>query len=235
VSLFNLNAFPSRVTVPWSSLGFASAPQVRDLWNHIDLGSYDRGFSAVILGHGVRLLKVKGRGDVRPTESQSYEAELATLNGTAVVAACPACSGGEKVGGLALGPNNTVTFNNVSVRRTGVYQMQIDSMTQGPRSLVYRVNGGPLTTLNVGGGSFFLPSSITVPVALNAGINSIQFGNPTSYPPDMDRIVISGDGYGAPPLPDSSTYEAENATLAGTVKASYCEYCSGAAVAAPIQ
>ena len=234
VALFNLNAFPSRVTVPWSSLGFASAPQVRDLWNHIDLGSSDRGFSAVILGHGVRLLKVKGRGDVRPTESQSYEAELATLNGTAVVAACPACSGGEKVGGLALGPNNTVTFNNVSVRRTGVYQMQIDSMTQGPRSLVYRVNGGPLTTLNVGGGSFFLPSSITVPVALNAGINSIQFGNPTSYPPDMDRIVISGDGYGAPPLPDSSTYEAENATLAGTVKASYCEYCSGAAEAGNI-
>jgi alpha-galactosidase len=234
VAIFNLNAFPSRVTVPWRSLGFASAPKVRDLWNHIELGRYESEFSTTILGHGVRLLKVKGQGSVHPAESQSYEAETATLSGTAVVASCPACSGGEKVGGLALGANNTVTFNNVRVRRRGVYQMQIDSLTQGPRSLIYRVNGGPLTTLNVGGGSFFLPSSTTVSVPLNAGLNSIQFGSPTSYPPDMDRIVVSGDGSGAPPLPKSITYEAENAMLAGTVTPPYCEYCSGAGEAGNI-
>jgi alpha-galactosidase len=234
VALFNLNAFPSRVVVPWSSLGFANATRVRDLWNHIELGRYDRGFSTTILGHGVRLLKVEGAGDIRTTESQSYEAESATLNGSAVIAQCPACSGGEKVGGLGLGSNNNVTFNNVIVRRNGVYQMQIDSMTQGPRSLIYRVNGGPLQTLNVGGGSFFLPSSTTVSVGLHAGVNSIEFGSPTSYPPDMDRIVISGDGLVAPPLPKSTTYEAENATLAGTVTPPYCEYCSGAGEAGNI-
>jgi alpha-galactosidase len=112
--------------------------------------------------------------------------------------------------------------------------MQIDSMTQGPRSLIYSVNGGPLRTLNVGGGSFFLPSSTTVSVGLHAGVNSIQFGSPTSYPPDMDRIVINGDGRGTPPLPKSTTYEAENATLAGTVTPPYCEYCSGAGEAGNI-
>jgi alpha-galactosidase len=234
VALFNLNAFPSRVVVPWSSLGFANAGRVRDLWNHIELGRYDRGFSTTLLGHGVRLLKVEGEGGISTPESLSYEAESATLNGSAVIAACPACSGGEKVGGLGLGLNNNVTFNNVAVRRDGVYQMQIDSMTQGPRSLIYSVNGGPLQTLNVGGGSFFLPSSTTVSVSLHAGVNSIEFGSPTSYPPDMDRIVISGDGLGAPPLPKSTTYEAENATLAGTVTPPYCEYCSGAGEAGNI-
>jgi hypothetical protein len=86
----------------------------------------------------------------------------------------------------------------------------------------------------VGGGSFFLPSSTTVSVALNEGINSIKFGSPTSYPPDMDRIVIMGDGFGALPLPNSTTYEAENATLAGTVTPPYCEYCSGAGEAGNI-
>jgi hypothetical protein len=234
VAVFNLNAFPSRVVVPWNSLGFAHASRVRDLWNHSELGSLDRGFGTTILGHGVRLLKVTGEGHARPTESQSYEAEAATLSGTAVIAACSACSGGEKVGGLAVGWNNAVTFNNVAVNRTGVYQMQIDSLTQGPRSLIYQVNGGPLQTLNVGGGSFFLPSSTTVSVALNEGINSIKFGSPTSYPPDMDRIVIMGDGFGALPLPNSTTYEAENATLAGTVTPPYCEYCSGAGEAGNI-
>lgn len=234
VAVFNLNAFPSRVAVPWNSLGFARASRVRDLWNHIELGSLDRGFETTILGHGVRLLKVTGEGHARPIEPQSYEAEAATLSGAAVIAACSACSGGEKVGGLALGWNNSVTFNNVVVSRTGIYQMQIDSLTQGPRSLIYQVNGGPLQTLNVGGGSFFLPSSTTVSVALNKGVNSIKFGSPTSYPPDMDRIVISGDGFGAPPLPSSTTYEAENATLAGTVTPPYCEYCSGAGEAGNI-
>ena len=175
VALFNLNAFPSRVVVPWNSLGFANAARVRDLWNHIELGRYDRGFSTTLLGHGVRLLKVEGEGDIRTTESQSYEAESATLNGSAVIAACPACSGGEKVGGLALGLNNNVTFNNVVVRRDGVYQMQIDSMTQGPRSLIYSVNGGPLRTLNVGGGSFFLPSSTTVSPSWATGSIRMSF------------------------------------------------------------
>jgi len=107
--------------------------------------------------------------------------------------------------------------------------MQIDSMTQGPRSLLFRVNGGHFTTVNVGGGSFFLPSSTTVPIELQAGVNSIQFGNPMSYAPDLDRIVIRGAGSAFPP--QSITYEAENATLQGGAGHFYCEYCSGAAEA----
>jgi alpha-galactosidase len=229
VALFNLNAFPSPVNFPWSTLGFENATQVRDLWNHLDLGNFSHVFSTVIPGHGGVLLKLTGRGDVGQSPSailQSYEAESATLNGTAVIANCPGCSGGAKVGGLCCGANNYMTFQNVLVPRTGTYLMQIDSMTQGPRSLLFRVNGGHYTTLNVGGGSFFLPSSTTVPVELNAGVNSIQFGNPTSYAPDMDRIVISGDGSAFPP--QSITYEAENATLQGGAGHFYCEYCSGA-------
>jgi hypothetical protein len=225
VALFNLNAFPVPVRVDWNALGFRSATRVRDLWNHIELGRFNDGFAAVLPGHGARLLKVTAKGNVTPPHSQSYEAEAQTLSGSAAVAACPACSGGSKVGNLGVGANNTLTFNKVRVDRTGIYQMQIDSMTVGNRALMYQVNGGPFMTLNVGGGSFLLPSSTTVPVRLIAGSNSIQFGNPTSYPPDMDRIVISGDG-SAPPPPGTS-YEAELATLAGAASPSYCAYCSG--------
>jgi len=42
-------------------------------------------------------------------------------------------------------------------------------------------------------------------------MNDIKFDNPASYPPDLDRIVISGDGDEL--LPTSTTYEAEYATL----------------------
>lgn len=229
VALFNLNAFPAPVDFPWSILGIANATQVRDLWNHLDLGNFSHDFTGVIPGHCVRLLKLTGRGNPGQSLSaiaQSYEAESATLHGTAVIANCPACSGGAKVGGLCCGTNNYITFENVLVPRAGTYMMQIDSMTQGPRSLLFSVNGGHYTTINVGGGSFFLPSSTLVPIQLNAGVNSIQFGNPMSYAPDMDRIVIRGDGSAFPP--QSTTYEAENATLQGGAGHFYCEYCSGA-------
>ena len=232
VALLNMNAFASPVIVPWKTLGFATALEVRDLWNHNDLGNSPQRFSALIPGHGVRLLKVKAAGQVRPEPSQRYEAEAATLSGSASVSNCVACSGGAKVGFLGLGANNTVTFNNVIVPRTGIYEMQVDYLTLGPRALLFSVNHGPFVTVNVGGGSFNLPASTTVPVELRAGSNSIQFGNPTSYPPDLDRIVIGGNG-SAPP-PSSITYEAENAALGGSASAVYCGLCSGASKAGNI-
>ncbi len=225
VALFNMNATVTNVRLPWSIAGFAGALQVRDLWTHRELGPYPLGFTTVLNGHASRLLKVTAFGRALPTPSTSYESESAVLGGTAVVASCPACSGGEKVGGLGLGANNTVTFTNVSVPRAGVYLMQIDSMTQGLRSYLFSVNGGPFQTLNAGGGSFFLPASTTVPVRLEKGLNTIQFGNPTSYPPDLDRIVISGNGNF--PSPTATTYEAEAATLSGTVTAGFSNYSSG--------
>jgi hypothetical protein len=64
-----------------------------------------------------------------------------------------------------------------------------------------------------------------VPIQLKAGVNSIQFGNATSYAPDMDRIVIRGDG--SAPVPNWNGYEAESAVMTGTASVSYCSNCSG--------
>ena len=232
VGLFNLNATPALIHLPWNLLGKAGANHVRDLWNHIDLGPSKGAFSTRIAGHGAVLLKVNAYGQVPSSPSTSYEAESAVLGGSAATAQCLQCSGGEKVGNLGLGSNNTVTFNNVFAARAGNYLMQVDSMTIGLRSYLYSVNAGPFQTLNSGGGSFSVPASTTVVVPLHAGLNSIQFGNPTSYPPDLDRIVISGNGDA--PLPDFSEYEAEAATLSGTVTPAFSNYSSGLAKAGNI-
>jgi hypothetical protein len=225
VGIFNMNATVTNAQIPWSLLGFANAIGVRDLWAHRDLG-YSLGvYSTVLKGHASQLLRVWGVGHSVPSPSTSYEAESAILGGTAVIASCPACSGGEKVGGLGLGAGNNVTFNNVYAARAGEYRMEVDSMTQGLRSYLYSVNGGAFQTLNCGGGSFFLPASTTVPVHLEKGMNTIQFGSPVSYPPDLDRIVVSGNGDF--PVPASTTYEAEVATLSGTVVGEFSNYSSG--------
>jgi hypothetical protein len=127
-----------------------------------------------------------------------------------------------------LGPNNALTFDAVTVARAGVYKMTVD-YASSLRAVLYSVNGGPWVTLNVGGSSFNLPVSTTVPVALQAGTNTIRFGNPTSYSPDLDRITISGDGSAV--LPTATAYEAENAVLGGAASPSYCKLCTGASKA----
>ncbi len=226
VALYNFAAFPDRVDVRWSDLGFKNALAVRDLWNHTDLGVFPGGFSTMVLGHGARLLKVAPQGEIEHQPAGvSYEAEAATLSGSAAPAPCSACSGGAKAGNI--GGASQVIFNNVSVHKSGIYGMEIDAMTQGPRTLEYSVNGAAAQSLNMGGGSFLLPQSSTVPVALNAGNNTITFLNPSGYGADLDRIVISGDGN--EPAPTFTTYEAEGAQLAGTASFNYSTRASGGA------
>ncbi|HEY2400700.1 MAG TPA: CBM35 domain-containing protein, partial [Steroidobacteraceae bacterium] len=229
VALFNMDAIPAPVNVRWRDLGFTTARQIHDVWNGQELRAQGPGLQAIVPAHGTRLFKVTGSGKAPAEPATSYEAEAAVRQGSATVFACPACSGGAKVGNLGLGQNNTLTFDSVTVARAGVYKMTVDYMTLSLRAASYSVNDGPWMTLNVGGGSFNLPTSSTVPVALRAGTNTIRFGNPTSYPPDLDRIVISGDGSAT--LPAATAYEAENAVLGGSASPAYCKLCSGASKA----
>jgi alpha-galactosidase len=227
VAVYNLNGLSSKVTVRWSDLGFRHALAVRDVWNHTNLGPSAAAFTTTLVGHGSRLLKVTPLGAVTAPVGQVYEAETATLSGATFVSSCSACSGGAKLSYLGASPSsNTATFN-VYVKNAKTYRMEVDAMTQGPRALVYVVNGTHPATLNMGGGSFNLPQATTVPVTLLAGNNTITFGNPGTYAPDLDRIVISGDG--SVVAPDFTTYEAEAAQLSGTASVGGCGFCSGGA------
>ncbi|KAF1006886.1 MAG: Alpha-galactosidase A [Luteibacter sp.] len=233
VALFNMNATRTVAQWQWRQMGINGALRVRDLWTHKELGPSFGNHVTVLPGHATQLLLVEAMpGQVAADPSSAFDAEGATLAGTAAVYACPACSGGSKVGGLGLGANNTVTFGQVQAPRDGSYLLRIDSLTQGLRSYLFQVNDGPQQTFNSGGGSFQLPSSGTVPVCLHKGVNRIRFGNAASYPPDLDRIVVSGRGDA--PRPDSTTYEAESAVLGGTVTAGFSNYFSGLAKAGNI-
>lgn len=226
IGIFNLNAFATSVTVDWKDLGFSSAIEMRDLWAHRELGGSGPSFTTLLPGHGARLLRVTAGRSVSAPPSQIYGAETAELFGNTQLSQCSACASGSKLTYLGIGAANYAVFN-VKVNNPGVYRMEVDSMTLGTRSFIINVNDGPDLTLNLSGGSPNLPFPTTIPVLLHAGMNTIQFGNPTSYPPDMDRIIISGDGN--EPYPAASVYEAENATLSGSASAGFCGNCSGLA------
>jgi len=57
VGFFNRAKVPLSLQVPWASLGFTNAPQVRDLWLRQDLPKSET-LTAEIPAHGCLLLKV---------------------------------------------------------------------------------------------------------------------------------------------------------------------------------
>ncbi|MGH7941198.1 MAG: glycoside hydrolase family 27 protein, partial [Limisphaerales bacterium] len=58
VALLNLNSHPMRMTAVFNQLRLPKRLRARDLWQHKDLGRFNRSFSFVVPRHGSVLVKV---------------------------------------------------------------------------------------------------------------------------------------------------------------------------------
>jgi hypothetical protein len=115
-----------------------------------------------------------------------------TLAGGAVVASCPTCYGGEKVG--YVGEGGTLTYNNVSVPTSGAYNVIIvycDGSATGRQADITVDGGRPQLLSFTPTGSFDTVGAMTVTAALTAGNNTIELANPAAYAPDMNEIIVS--------------------------------------------
>jgi hypothetical protein len=106
------------------------------------------------------------------------------------VQSCPTCSGGAKVG--FVGEGGTLTFNDIDVASAGTYQVTIVYCSGEARPAMVSVNGGAPQALSFAStGSFTTTGTMTIPLTLSAGTNTIEFGDPTAYTPDFDRIIVA--------------------------------------------
>lgn len=136
----------------------------------------------------------------------SYEAEAAgnTLGGAAVTASDSAASGGQYVHWLGNGAANTLQFNGVTAQSAGLHRLVVtyangDNRGDGGNdyNIINRyaditVNGGSPQRVyfrNTRGWSNYWTT--TVDVTLNAGTNTIKFGNSAAYAPNIDRIQVA--------------------------------------------
>jgi hypothetical protein len=157
------------------------------------------------------------------SSSDSYEAEASgnTLTGTAMVAACGACSGGSKVG--YVGNGATLRFDGVA---GGSSSFQVFYSSAVARTATVQVNGGAATTVTFPAtADWNSVGSVTVNVAIPSGSsNTVTIANPSDWAPDIDRIVTGGS---TPPPPSSYEAEASGNTLTGTAAVAGCAACSG--------
>ncbi|MFJ9870511.1 alpha-galactosidase D [Streptomyces sp. NPDC101165] len=189
VALFNLADSPAAVTADWSALGFTGKVAVRDLWNHENLGTYKNKITEALPAHGSRLFTVTPQGSALHTTG--YEAESAgnTLSGNASVADCSACSGGKKVGNLYLG--GKIRFDNVVVDRPGTYLIKVAYVSGDARSVNVSADSGGATRHKFPStGDWGSVETVSVPVTLKAGANTLTFDSGSDYAPDIDRIDV---------------------------------------------
>ncbi|MFE4627701.1 alpha-galactosidase D [Streptomyces mirabilis] len=189
VALFNLADSPASVTAQWGSLGFTGNASVRDLWNKANLGTYKNKITEALPAHGSRLFTVKPGGGTLTTTSYEAESAANTLSGNASVAGCDACSGGKKVGNLYTG--GKLRFNDITVKKDGIYTVQVAYVSGDPRSATVFSNSGNGTSEKFPStGDWSTAETVSVQLALKAGSNTITFDSGSGYAPDIDRIVV---------------------------------------------
>jgi len=122
----------------------------------------------------------------------SYEAESSrnTLTGTRTFT-CTPCSDGEKVGDV--GDGTVLVFNKVNVAEAGTVTLTIAYLNgdAAARRAQLSVDGGSALWLTFAPtGGWNTVATLTVKVALRAGDNTIQLGNPIDMAPDFDRLTV---------------------------------------------
>jgi len=184
-------------------IDFKSEIYMRQERSGIVLGTYEQDcrpwqptqtpwdFGQELLAPDLDRIVISGDGNAPEPFASTYEAEAATPSGSVTAGFSNYNSGLSKAGNIGAGPNNSVTFSNVSVPADGMYQLEIDYNTSGVRSFFLTVNDGAATELDLNGSTFDDPVATVIPVQLHAGINTIAIGNPTGFAPDLDRIVVA--------------------------------------------
>jgi hypothetical protein len=123
----------------------------------------------------------------------TYEAESSvnTIGGSASIYGCSGCSGGAKVGYLG-GGSGTLTFNGVQAPVAGTYLMQLSYVDgDSSRTGVVTVNGTPfnLPLPGTNDNNWDVTQTVTIPVQLNAGSNTIEFSG-SDWVYDVDKIAL---------------------------------------------
>ncbi|HVV23889.1 MAG TPA: CBM35 domain-containing protein, partial [Pseudonocardiaceae bacterium] len=123
----------------------------------------------------------------------TYEAEASgnTLGGGSQVYSCAGCSGGHKVG--YIGGGGYLVYNGIQAPAAGTYLVRLSYVDgDSSRTAVLTVDGTPVEVPLPGtnDNDWDVAQTVTVPITLHAGANTIQVGNPDGYVSDMDSIAV---------------------------------------------
>jgi Carbohydrate binding module (family 35)/Alpha galactosidase C-terminal beta sandwich domain/Alpha galactosidase A len=196
VLVTNPSASTQTGTISWSLFGIPGPVMVRDLWsgsNLIGMPNKDGGYQIPgpspfnLTAYQSELVKIT---PMIPVTQYLVNGPNSSLLGSAVYGQANTCTDGTKAG--YIGNGGSVVFGNVYAAKAGTYNLSILYFTDPDRPGTISVNNAaPVTVTFPSTGSFSTLGSITQPVVLNAGNNTITISAPAgSYGPDIDSITV---------------------------------------------
>ena len=194
VALYNPSDSACHFSVPLSTLEFEGRVKLCDLVRREDLEPAEDSIVCDLPARSVRILRVEGRKRVEPTV---YEAEWAYLEcfdalgkvkHQVLYAANQDASGGMVVSWLGGRKENTARWDDVYSAEGGDYEMTVSYVPAPRRRLEVAVNGTAtqLDELEQEGGM----ATVTIPVRLKPGFNTVEMGYPYGWTPDIDKFEL---------------------------------------------
>lgn len=197
IAVYNPSDKAEIAVLDLKGLELGGTVKFRDLIDRKDLPTALTGrYPVIVPAHGVAVLKATA--DER-LERIRYEGETGYISAyqelankqTGVYSADNACSGGYKVCWLGNNPDNDLQFNEVYSKKGGQYDLTIAFFSGETRTINVEVNGREVRVVKVNLGSYSTLGTVTIPVTLKKGFNSIRLSNPDYYMPDIDYIELS--------------------------------------------
>lgn len=99
--------------------------------------------------------------------------------------------GGVVIGAIGNGWRNTLTFTDLTVPASGLYRVTVHYVSAEWRRAGVELNGGPRMIVDFPPtGDWATVGQVTVRIPLRKGANTLEFGNPYTWAPDLDRVVV---------------------------------------------
>ncbi|MDH6122210.1 alpha-galactosidase [Kitasatospora sp. GAS204A] len=213
LALYNGSDSAQTLSTSLASVGIPGTGTWTDQYTGTVVQSSAAGITTQVPAHGTAVYRVTAPSApaswytalINPTAgAQSYEAEDPAHsivsgrwinNSGAVFSACSVCSGGEKVSWI--GGTNKLYINGVYAQNAGTYPVTVQYVNgDGDRYASIWTNGENLQKVSFhGNGNWNSTQTATVELTLNAGYNTITFGNEYGgWAPDIDKISVPATG-----------------------------------------
>lgn len=204
VALYNPTNDSCHFNVPTKTLELDGKVKVRDLIRHKNEKSIKERIVCTLPPHSVRILRLEAEKRLEP---ELYEAEWAYLplyedlgkqaRGIKPVA-CGNASGGMLVTNIGGSEENHMEWNNVYSQEGGAYEMTIayqgttkDKRQVDDRIIEVYINGEKKHVIRrLERNAPNRIHTVSVPVTLRQGNNTIRIGSPYTWTPDIDCFTL---------------------------------------------
>lgn len=193
IAFYNPTDSAADATIDFSDIEMAGSVSMRDIISRTGAGEHTGSFAVTLPPHGLRLYRATCSQRI---PRRVYEAETACITAyqelrnnqaalTGTYERDPSCSCGAKATWLGGKPDNDLTWDDVTVPRTGRYRIAVSVLTPETRLFTADINGRETVNFSVAHNG-----TVTAIVELNQGRNTVRLHNDTALMPDIDCMTV---------------------------------------------